>query len=282
MKVWLNGALVEAESGCISPSDHGLLVGDGVFETLRCYAGVPLALIDHLARLEAGARALWLEPPARDQLVAAAYAVIEANGLGDARMRITLTSGTGPPGLARGDIGPTMLVSALPLRPWPPTASAVVSRWRRDEQDPLAGVKTVSLAGSVMALAEARSQGASEAIILNRAGNVCEATTANVFAVRAGEVSTPSLDSGCLPGITRERVLALCADLGIGAVEAELPAGTLNDADELFLTSSTREIQPLVEIDRRSVGDGRPGELTTRLALAYSGMVERELASSAG
>src|SRR5205823_2736426 len=130
VKVWLNGALVEAESGCISPFDHGVLVGDGVFETLRCYAGVPFALADHLARL--------------------------------------------------------------------------------------AGVKTISLAGSAMALAEARSQGASEAIILNRAGNVCEATTANVFAVRGGEVATPALDSGCLPGITRERVLALCADLGIG------------------------------------------------------------------
>lgn len=280
MKVWLNGALVEAESGCISPSDHGLLVGDGVFETLRCYAGVPFALADHLVRLEAGARALWLEPPARDQLAAAARAVVDSNRLGDARMRITLTSGSGPPGLARGDREPTVLVSALALTPWPPTATAVVSRWRRDEDAPLAGVKTVSLVGSVMALAEARARGATEAIILNRASNVCEATTANVFAVRDGEVSTPSLASGCLAGITRERVLALCADLGIGAAETELPVSALTEADELFLTSSTREIQPLVELDGRQAGGGAPGELTTRLALAYSDMVERELAGS--
>ena len=280
MKVWLNGALVDADSGCISPSDHGLLVGDGVFETLRCYAGAPFALAEHLARLEAGARALWLEPPDRAQLAAAAGAVIDANGLADARMRITLTSGAGPPGLARGEREPTVLVAALPLTPWPPTATAIVSRWRRDEQDPLAGVKTVSLAGSVMALAEARAQGASEAIVLNRAGDVCEATTANVFAVRAGEVTTPSLASGCLPGITRERVLALCADLGIGAAEIELPASALGDADELFLTSSTREVQPLVEVDGRRVAGGTPGELTTRIALAYSGMVERELAQA--
>ena len=278
MKIWLNGALVDAGSGCISPSDHGLLVGDGVFETLRCYAGVPFALADHLARLEIGARALWLGPPDREQLAAAAGAVIEANGLGDARMRITLTSGTGPPGLARGDREPTVLVSALPLTPWPPTATAIVSRWRRDEEDPLAGVKTVSLVGSVMALAEARSRGASEAIVLNRAGDVCEATTANVFAVSGGEVSTPSLASGCLAGITRERVLALCADLGIGAAETELPASALAEADELFLSSSTREIQPLVEVDGHPVGDGTPGELTTRIALAYSEMVERQLA----
>lgn len=280
MKVWLNGDLVDGESGCVSPWDHGLLVGDGVFETLRCYAGVPFALDDHLARLEAGAQALWLEPPAREELAAAAQAVIAANELEDARMRITLTSGAGPPGLARGDREPTVLVSALPLTPWPPAATAIVSRWRRDQDDPLAGVKTISLVGSVMALAEARAQGASEAVVLNRLGNVCEATTANVFCVRDGNVGTPSLASGCLAGITRERVLALCADLGIGAAETELPASDLAEADELFLTSSTREIQPLVELGGRSVGDGSPGEVTTTLALAYSDMVERELSAS--
>jgi branched-chain amino acid aminotransferase len=282
VKVWLNGSLVDAGSACISPSDHGLLVGDGVFETLRCYTGAPFALADHVARLEAGARALWLEPPPRSELAAAARAVIEANGLCDARMRVTLTSGTGPPGLARGEREPTLLVSALPLTPWPPTATAIVSRWRRDEADPLTGVKTVSLVGSVMALAEARAERASEAIVLNRRGDLCEATTANVFAVRGGQVETPSLRSGCLPGITRERVLALCVDLGIAATETEVPASALDEADELFLTSSTRELQPLVEVGGRPVGDGNPGELTTRLALAYSDMVERELATSAG
>jgi branched-chain amino acid aminotransferase len=282
VKVWLNGALVDAESGCLSPSDHGLLVGDGVFETLRCYAGVPFALADHLARLEAGARALWLEPPAPDELAGATHAVIAANGLEDARMRITLTSGAGPPGLARGEREPTVLVSALPLTPWPPTATAIVSRWRRDEDDPLRGVKTVSLVASVMALAEARAQGASEAIVLNRRGDVCEATTANVFVVSDGRVATPSLRSGCLAGITRERVLALCADLGLGGVETELPASALAVAHELFLTSSTREVQPLVEVDGQPVGDGSPGEVTTQLALAYSDMVERELELSAG
>jgi branched-chain amino acid aminotransferase len=277
VKIWLNGTLVDADSGCVSPSDHGLLVGDGVFETLRCYGGVPFALEDHLLRLEAGARALWLEPPDRQDLAAAARAVIDANGLDDARMRITLTSGAGPPGLARGEREPTVLVAAFPLTPWPRTASAVVSRRRRDEEDPLVGVKTVSLVGSVMALAEARAQGASEAIVLNRRGDVCEATTANVFAVRGGRVETPSLASGCLAGITRERVLAICAELGLGGHENELPATVLADADELFLTSSTREVQPLVEVDEHPVGDGSPGEITTRLALAYSDMVEREV-----
>jgi branched-chain amino acid aminotransferase len=272
VKIWLNGSLADEEAARVSPSDHGLLVGDGVFETLRCYGGVPFGLEDHLGRLEAGARALQLEPPARKELEQAARAVIEANELTDARMRITLTSGAGPPGLLRADGAPTVLVSAQTLTAWPPTATAIVSRWARDHDDPLAGVKTISLVGSVMALREARARGAAEGILLNRRGEVCEATTANVFVVREGRVETPSLSSGCLAGITRERVLRLS-----GGAEVDLPSTALHDADELFLTSSTREVQPLVELDGRPVGTGEPGDVTRRLAEAYSEMVLAEL-----
>jgi branched-chain amino acid aminotransferase len=138
-------------------------------------------------------------------------------------------------------------------------------------------VKTISLVESVMAHTEARASGASEAILLNRKGDVCEATTANVFVVRGGRVETPSLGSGCLAGITRDRVLALCSDLGLGGGETEIPAAALLDADELFLTSSTREVQPLVELDERLVGNGEPGEVTRRLADAYTEMVLAQL-----
>jgi branched-chain amino acid aminotransferase len=272
VKIWLNGSLADEEAACVSPADHGLLVGDGVFETLRCYRGEPFALEDHLGRLEAGGRALGLEPPARLLLREATRAVIEANGLADARMRITLTSGAGPPGLVRAGTRPTLLVSAQPLVPWPPTATAIVSRWRRDQDSPLAGVKTISLVESVMALTEARASGASEAILLNRRGDVCEASTANVFVVRGGRVETPSLGSGCLAGITRERVLRLSS-----GAEAELPGTALQEADELFLTSSTREVQPLVELDGRPVGTGEPGAVTRRLAEAYRELVLAEL-----
>lgn len=277
MKVWLNGALADSEAACVSPADHGLLVGDGVFETLRCYAGVPFALEDHLGRLEAGAKALALTPPPRRSLQEATRAVIEANGLADARMRITLTSGAGPPGLLRGDTQPTLLVSAQPLTAWPPTATAAVSRWSRDQDSPLTGVKTISLVESVMALTEARAAGAAEGIVLNRRGNLCEATTANVFVVRAGRVATPSVACGCLAGITRDRVLGLCAALGLGGDETEIPAAALREADEIFLTSSTREVQPLVELDRAPVGTGEPGQTTRRLAQAYREMVLAQL-----
>jgi branched-chain amino acid aminotransferase len=277
VKIWLNGTLADSGAACVSPSDHGLLVGDGVFETLRCYAGVPFALEDHLGRLEAGAAALGLVPPVRRSLREAARTVIEANALADARMRITLTSGPGPPGLVRGDAQPTLLVSAQPLTPWPPTATAIVSRWSRDQDSPLSGVKTISLVESVMALTEARAAGAAEGILLNRRGNVCEATTANVFVVRGGQVETPSLASGCLPGITRDRVLGLCAELGLGGAQTEIPAAALREADELFVTSSTREVQPLVELDGRPLGTGAPGETTRRVAEAYREMVLAQL-----
>jgi len=243
-----------------------------VFETLRCYGGVPFALEDHLGRLEDGARTLGLEPPAREVLREAARAVVAANGLADARMRITVTSGPGPPGLARAGDRPTLLVAAMPLSPWPPTATAIVSRYRRDEQSPLTGVKTISLVEGVMALAEARAAGAAEALLLNGRGHLCEATTANVFVVRGGDVRTPSLASGCLAGITRDRVLRLA-----GGAEAELPAEILPEADELFLTSSTRGVLPLVELDGGPVGTGGIGEVTSRLAAAYAELVSAEL-----
>ena len=272
MKVWLDGALIDAERACISPADHGFLLGDGVFETLRCYDGVPFALDDHLGRLEAGAAALGIDPPPRTVLPFAARDVVEANGLTDARMRITLTSGAGPPGLLRGQTPPTILITAQPLPPWPPTAIAVISRMRRDEDSSLAGVKTISLAESVLATREARDHGATDGIVLNRRGDVCEATTANVFLVRGGQVETPSLASGCLAGITRDRVLRLS-----GGAEREIPATALYEADELFLTSSTREIQPLVGLDGKDIGDGAPGPVTQTLARELHGLVLAEL-----
>ena len=271
MKIWLNGALREEREACIAPSDHGFLVGDGVFETLRWYGGRPFALAEHLARLEEGCRTTGITMPAHAELDGAAHSVMEANGLGDARMRITVTSGAGPPGLARGDGPPTVLVVALPLVPWPATSTAVTSSLRRDERSPLAAVKTVSLAQSVTAMAEARAAGADEALMLNSRGDLCEATTANLFLVHDGIAVTPPLESGCLAGITREHVL------GLGAVERRLPPEDVTTATEAFLTSSTREVQPLVVVDGRAIGDGTPGPVTARLAEAYSRLVRATL-----
>jgi len=253
----------------VSAFDHGFLLGDGVFETVRVYAGEPFALDEHLARLCASAGVMGIPVPGG--LEAAAHEVLKANELSDARMRITITSGGGPAGLARGAGPPTALVLALPLTAWPPVSTAIVSRFRRDEHSPLAGVKTTSLAHGVIALAEARDAGADEALLLNMAGNLCEATTANVFLVHDGVAATPPLDAGCLAGITRAHVL------GLGAEERTMSGADLRQADEAFLTSSTREVQPLVAINGRPVGGGQPGPVTLRLAHAYSEMVAARL-----
>lgn len=276
MKVWLNGELVDERKACIWPSDRGFLLGDGVFETLRSYSGRIFGLREHLDRMESGARAIGLSIPSVEAIAAAAESLIEVNGLPDARIRVTVTSGPGPPDLDRGQAAPTTLVTASPFRAWPEVATAVVSSSTHDEASPLAGVKTTSRAESVLALRQARAAGADEALFGNRAGNVCEATTANIFVVRQGVVVTPPLEAGCLAGITRDHVLRLCAQIGVEAGEENLSLAELHDVDEAFLTSSTREIQPLVRLDTGPVDTGRPGPTTLRLAEAFVELVRSQ------
>jgi len=277
LRVWLDGRIVEAEHACVSPADHGFLLGDGVFETLRSYDGRLFGLAEHLERLAAAAQVLAIPLPPLAELSRASVEVLEANAIPNARLRITVTSGAGPSGLARGAGPATVLITASPLRVWPEATTAVVLPWAHDEAAPLAGVKTTSRAESVLALRRARSMGADEALFLNRAGNLCEATTANVFVVRNGMVATPPLFAGCLAGITRERVLRLCPELEIESSEVDIAGEALPTAEELFLTSSTREIQPLVELNGQLVGDGQPGRITRRLAEALSKLIRSKL-----
>jgi branched-chain amino acid aminotransferase len=274
LKVWLDGELVEEADARISPRDRGLLLGDGVFETLRTYGGRLPTLGEHLERLAAGARVLGIPVPELASVSRGAEELVSATGPEDVRVRITLTSGPGPAGLRRGDVSPTLLISAAPLTPWPETATAVVAPWSHDEHSPLAGVKTTSRADTVLAMLHAREHGADEALFFNQAGNLCEATTANVFVVRGGRVETPPLSAGCLAGITREHVLRLCRQLGIEFAERDLPGGALAAVDEMFLTSSTREVQPLVALDGQPVGRGASGSLTVRLREELSGAMQ--------
>jgi branched-chain amino acid aminotransferase len=250
MKVWLNGDLLDADKAHISPFDRGFLLGEGVFETFRSYGSrVPTAR-EHLERLGSGCDALGLRVPATDELVTAVITLLRENELRDARIRITVTAAAN-------------LVTALSLEPWPETATAVLAPWPHNEKSPLAGVKTTSRADTVVGLAHARSQGADEAIFLNLAGNLCEAATANMFVVRKNRVETPPLSAGCLPGITRRHVLAVCEEMGTEAAETDLSLDAVAQADEMFLTSSTRGIQPLVAWPGQS--GKRPGSITLRL-----------------
>jgi len=269
VKVWMDGALLEEADAHVSPFDHGLLTGDGVFETMRVYGGRPFALRRHLDRLGRSARGLGLPCPDRAALAAAVGAVVAANGLVEARVRITMTGGPAPLGSERGTARPTMVVAAGPLTPWPATADGVVVPWPRNERGALAGLKTTSYAENVVALGYAREQGAGEAVFGNCAGNLCEGTGTNVFLAVRGRLVTPPLSAGCLAGVTRD--LLVEAEV---AVEEDVAVGTLAEAEEAFLTSTTREIQPIRAVDGRAL-PACPGPHTEAARTAFAAVLAR-------
>jgi len=274
--VWIDGALVTVDEARISPFDHGLLVGDGVFETVRVYGGEPFAWTRHLDRLAHSASGLGLPIPDRDLLHAAACEVLAANGHDEARLRITVTGGVAPLGSERGDAGPTVVVASSPLRAWPDSVRVVVVPWVRNDRGATAGLKTTSYAENVRALAYAHARGASEAIFANTRDELCEATGSNVFLVRDGTVATPPGSSGCLLGVTRALVLELADAAGIAVDESPLPVGALREADEAFLTSTTREVQPISQVDDR-VLPSVPGPVAATLSTAFNALVAQHL-----
>jgi branched-chain amino acid aminotransferase len=276
MVVSVNGELGAADELRISPLDHGLLVGDGVFETLRVYGGEPFAWTRHLDRLAHSASGLGLPVPDRDALHAAACEVLSANGHDEARLRITVTGGVAPLGSERGDAGPTVVIASSLLRAWPDSVSVVIVPWVRNDRGATAGLKTTSYAENVRALAYAHERGASEAIFANTRDELCEATGSNVFVVRDGKVATPPGSSGCLLGVTRALVIELADAAGIAVDESPLSLDALRDADEAFLTSTTREVQPISHVDDRAV-PSVPGPVAATLSTAFNALVAQHL-----
>lgn len=269
--VWINGELLPLDEARVSPLDHGLLTGDGVFETLRVYQGVPFAARRHLERLARSAAGFELPVPDATELRTAMDLVIAGNELDNARVRITLTGGVGSLGSDRADVRPTVIVAGGVLTEWPSSADVVVAPWPRNERGALTGIKTVSYGENVVALAHARSRGADEALFANLAGNLCEGTGTNVFVGLGGRLLTPPVSSGCLAGVTRD----LLGELIEMAAE-DIPIEALAQVDEAFLTSSTREVQPIRAIDGRVLA-AAPGPLTLDAATVFAELVARDL-----
>lgn len=282
MFVSVDGHLAPEAEARVSPLDHGLLVGDGVFETLRVYAGTPFAWRRHAERLERSAHGLGLAVPDRSVLLERAEAVLGANELTDARLRITVTGGPSPLGSERGDTPPTVIVAASPMTPWPASTSLVRVPWPRNERGAVTGLKTISYAENVRALAYAAQRGAGEALFTNTVGDVCEGTGANIFAVIDGTLMTPPTESGCLLGVTRALVIELAERDDIPTSVVALRPEQLRGASEVFITSSTREVQPVDRIDPGG-GDGdqgadpttyeAPGPVSAHLATAFTQLV---------
>ncbi|WP_431860995.1 aminotransferase class IV [Azospirillum sp.] len=264
-EVWLNGVLLAAEAARIAPDDRGLLLGDGLFETLRVSGGRPLRLDRHLARLRAGAEILALPVPLDDPGLAAAMdALLARRGLSEASLRLTLSRGPGPRGLLPpAEPTPTLLITAAPLPPPLPPARVVMAQGtRRNEHSPLSRIKSLSYLDGVLARQEAARRGADDALLLNTAGRIAEASAANLFLRLDDALVTPPVSEGPLPGVLRAAVLE-----AFPVVERPVTVEDLLLAEEAFLTSSLG-VRPVIAIDGQPVGDGRPGVVATRLAAA--------------
>lgn len=262
--VWIDGRLVPAARATVSVFDHGLTVGDAVFETMKLVQGRPFALRRHLERLRRSTAGLGLVlRPTDVELAGAVAETVAACGLTTGRVRITVTGGVGPAGSDRGDAEPTVIVVASPSSPWPPSATCVTVPWRRNEHGAVTGLKTTSYAENVVALAHARARGADEAIFANTSGQLCEGTGTNVFVVLDGQLVTPPLRSGCLAGVTRDLVVER-----LGVAEVDVPIERLAEVHDAFLTSSTRDVQPIGVLDGRPL-DPCPGPATRRALAAW-------------
>jgi branched-chain amino acid aminotransferase len=259
---WMNGSLRTTDDAVVSVLDHGLTVGDGIFETLLVRDGAPFALRRHIERLFRSGTGMQLVMPAEADIRQAVRSVVDVAGddAARARLRVTVTSGVGPLGSERGDAPPTLIVTLTAAKEWGAATTIATVPWTRNENSAVVGVKTTSYAENAVALAEAHRRGASEAIVANTRGELCEGTGSNVFVVIDGVVHTPSLDTGCLAGITRELVL----EWGPAVAEhreSRLPFDALLTADEIFITSSTRDVHPVTRVDDREVAVGPVTEL---------------------
>ena len=281
--IYLNGEMIPRSQAKLSPFDHGFLYGYGLFETMRSYGGSIFRLDRHLARLHHAAETLSIAHKLTTfDLEKACYDVLKANNLADARLRLTVTAG-------EGDITPnpdtcsgiTVFIVARKLVP-PPKKSyqrgytAILSSYRRNSQSPLSGLKSTCYLENVLARQEARAASVDEALLLTEKGFVAEGSSANIFLVDDDMLITPSLESGALPGITREAVLELAQTMGIMPLVRQVELGELRKADEAFLTSSTIEIMPLTRLDDKPIGSGKPGPVTQQLMSSYRELVAKE------
>ena len=272
--VYLNGAMVRGASATVSVSDQGFLLGEGAFETLRCYGGRIFRLRAHVSRLFSTLR--WLDidvPESPEVLVSAAQTVVRESGLADARVRITVTAGPKASWVSEEARVPTRLIEARPLdappAEWYRQGIPTMTRCMQRGLGLLAGRKVTSYLAFLLARRAAEAAGAREAILVTPGGEVVEGAMSNLFVVAQGQVLTPPLTSGPLAGITRQVVLELVGETGLVGGEKQLDVADLMGAEEVFVTSSMAELLPVISVDGRLIGSGQPGATTAALLERY-------------
>jgi branched-chain amino acid aminotransferase len=277
LKVNINGKFYDKEDAKISVYDHGLLYGDGVFEGLRSYGGKVFQLEKHLDRLWDSARTICLEiPGTKPELADAVNETLQVNGIKDGYIRIVVTRGAGSLGLDPNRTSdPQVIVIADRISLYPEEfyeqgLEIVTASTIRNHPGALnPRVKSLNYLNNILAKIEGLQAGCVEALMLNHNGEVAECTGDNIFLVTNGEITTPPTDAGILEGITREVVIELARESGITVKEISLTRHDVYIADECFLTGSAAEVIPVVKVDNRPIGDGKPGRVTRDLMAKF-------------
>ncbi len=274
---YLNGVLRPLSEPGISPLDYGFLYGYGLYETMRAYGGRVFLLDNHLDRLSRAAVELRFGPiPEQKELAEAVRQTMAANQLTEARVRLSVSLGKGDmvpdPASCRE---PVVLVMAKKYTPFAREVyrkgfRSILSSYRRDSQSPLSRLKTANYLTSLLARVEVRARQADDGVLLNEKDMLTECTSSNIFLINNDLLYTPTIESGLLPGITRQAVLELAAAQGIGVRVEELSLETLKQAREAFITNSIMEIMPLTSFEGLPIGNGKPGPITETLMEAYS------------
>lgn len=281
--VYVNGRITSREDATVSVYDHGYLYGDGVFEGIRVYGGRVFKLDEHLDRLYDSARHILLDIPlSRQEMRDAIIATVRHSGLQDAYIRPVVSRGPGDLGIdPKKCAEATVVIIVDGIRLYPEEAyerglRMVTATVRRPAPDALNGrIKSLNYLNNILARIEANQAGVEEALMLTPEGYVCECSADNIFMVRNGRVWTPATHLGLLQGVTRDVVLGLAQELGIGAEERIFTLHDVYAANECFLTGTGAEVAPVVEVDGRQIGDGRPGPITHRLSAAFRDLARR-------
>ena len=280
-KIYLNGKLVPPEQATVSVFDHGLLYGDGVFEGLRSYAGKVFRLAEHIERLYDSARAIRLEMPLTQAAFAAAVnETVAANGIVDGYIRAIVTRGVGTLGLDPNRCSqPQVIIIADAIKLYPQEhydngLELITSSVIRNHPAALSPrIKSLNYLNNILAKIEGLKAGCVEALMLNHKGEVAECTGDNIFLVRHGLLTTPPLDAGILEGITRNAVMELAEQAGLPVAATPLTKHDVYIADECFLTGTAAEVVPVVKVDDRPIGNGKPGPITRRLTELFHKLV---------
>ena len=282
--IYLDGELVKREDAKVSVFDHGLLYGDGAFEGIRAYHGRVFRLDEHIARLERSARAIMLTPPlSHEELVLATVETCRANNIEDGYIRLVITRGVGDLGLdPRKCPKPSVIIIAASIQLYPeefyevglPLITCSTRRNSAASLDP--GIKSLNYLNNILAKIECIEADVQEGIMLAQSGMVSECTGDNIFIVAGEKLITPPVDAGILEGITRKAVIECAEAEGIMVVERMFPITAVYTADECFLTGTAAELVPVVKVDGRIIGQGKPGDTTKRLLKRFRDLTRSE------